>query len=154
MITDVDAALQGTHAIAGVAGAAGGGLGVFWLARLLFRRMVVQYDRMHRDQAQKLERVAEKFSEAVAALQTKVAVVETLVTDARQVRGDTQTAVQGVQQQIANTRAELVAALKTTRQELEGLHEDVYVAHRRLELLAKGDTDITKVQKQPRRLRT
>lgn len=153
-MSDVEVAAQGAHALTGIVGAAGGGLGVLWLARILFKRMIDQYDKRHDEQAKKLERVAEKFEtsfgelrerlgSALSDLKTKVAVVETMIGDTRALRGDVQSSVAVVQQSLANLKAAVDGSVK----DVDDLRHDVFVAHRRIEILATGDTDISKIQR-------
>ncbi len=131
-------------------GALGGGAGVVWLAKLLLGRMIAQYDKRHDEHARrlestgdelttKLERVTERLGEAL----TRVAVLEAVLEDARKLRVE-------VERAVARLRGEGEARHAAAVGELEDLRADVYVAHRRLELLAGGDSEIEKVQKPQR----
>lgn len=62
-----------------IVGAAGGGLGVAWLARFLFRRMIKQYDDLHEKHAKRLEKTAEKFDASITDIRIKIAVAETKI---------------------------------------------------------------------------
>lgn len=120
-----------THAVAAV----GAGGGVLWLARVLFKRMIDQYDKRHEEHAQALASVVKDLHAAL----TRLAVLEAVLADARAIRSE-----------LAAQRAELETRHAATVEEVRDLRADVWVAHERVRLLADGDVEIDKVKKPER----
>lgn len=117
-------------------GAAAGGSGAFGIAKILLNRMLSQYDKKHDDHATKIDLLTDKL----AAATMQIAVLQTVLEDARTLR------IQ-LESRIAGLRSEMETRNSVALDELSDLRSDVYVAHERLRLLSKGDTDFSKIVK-------
>lgn len=127
-----------SDALPGAVGAVTGGGIVAWLTKLLLGRMISQYDRRHDQHARKIEAVAEKLN----SLATRLAVLETVLQDTRQLRID-------LEQRFASLRGEQDAKHVALSDEISELRRDIFVAHERVRALALGDTEISKIQAPP-----
>lgn len=117
-------------------GAAAGGGGVLWLAKMLLTRLLTQFDKKHDDHEDKLEKLSEKLAES----QLQVAVLNAMFAEAKQLRVE-------VSEKMNRMQGEIEAKYLALTSEVKELRVDTFVAHERVRLLASGDLDISKVQK-------
>ena len=123
---------QIAQATPSVLGAGGAGLGVAWAARFFFRRMIAQYDEAITKQAVATKELTTAIADFKTATTAAIGELKTAI------------AVLNVQVQNAQAKSDRVDGLQSRVDALSG---DVGVAHRRIESLAAGDTDIAKIQK-------
>lgn len=126
------------EALPGAVGAVTGGGIVAWLTKLLLGRMITQYDKRHDTHTRKIDALAEKLN----LVATRLAVLETVLQDTRQLRID-------LEQRFASLRGEQEAKHGSLHEELSDLRRDVYVAHERVRALATGDMEISKITAPP-----
>ncbi len=135
------------QALPTAAGAAVGGGGVFWFAKLSFRRMISQYDKKHDAHEASLQKLRDlheadldKLKDSLANATTQVAVLLAIIEDTKRVRIE----VQGA---ISKLEGEFTSRLAAMQENTDELRADLFVAHERIRLLATGDNDLSKIQK-------
>lgn len=122
-------------------GALAGGGGVAWLAKVLFSRMINQYDKRLDDQDERAEKLTEKLADA----KESIAVLRAMFDDTKTMRTD-------FQAQVSKLEGEFKTRIAQATGEINDLRVDLYVAHERIRLLATGDTDLSKITK-PEKIR-
>lgn len=70
------------------AGVSGGGVFVFWFAKMMMSRLISQYDKKHENHENKLAALSDKLSNQLQDLQIKLAKLEPAVTMAMSLRAD------------------------------------------------------------------
>ena len=142
------------QAMPAVLGAVTGGGGVLAIAKLMLTRMVSQYDKKIEDLENKIERANEnqdaadrgvadlvmKLTEKLHDSELEIAVITALFSDTKNLRIELQALVSRIQ-------GELESKTLAVWDQVDSLLIDLYVAHERIRLISKGDTDIDKVQR-------
>jgi chromosome segregation ATPase len=69
-----------------ITGIAAGGVSVTYLAKVLFSRMIDNYDKKQDEQSRKLENLTDKFAETLTDIRMKLALLEVAVLESKNMR--------------------------------------------------------------------
>lgn len=143
-----------TQAAPAAVGAIAGGGGVTLWAKLLFHRLISQYDKRLDGIDSAINNMAAANALALKEMQSRIdtlkdrladataqaRVFETLLKQATDLKPD-------LTGQIEKLRGEIETKQGSLADDVDDLRRDVFVAHERVRLLASGDTDLSKIQK-------
>jgi methyl-accepting chemotaxis protein len=95
-----------------------------WVTQYLIKRLIAQNDAKHDQHEKKFEKLIERFGEMIHDLKTKLAVMEVLVSDAKNLRGE----LREVSDQLVLTEQRAQKAhdrLDQTNSRIDDLDEDI-----------------------------